>query len=56
MTKQNCPVSKENFRMDFAAIILQEAIYFAFPCSAKSLTKFNTKKQGFKHVLDLFVS
>ena len=56
MTKQNCPVSKENFRVDFTAIILQEAMYFAFPYSTKSLTKFNTKKQDFNHVLDLFVS
>ena len=33
--------------------ILQEAIHFASPTTAKSLTKFNRQIQDFKRVLDL---
>ena len=37
----------------FEAKILQETMYLTYPTWAKSLTKFNTKMQDFKRVLNL---
>ena len=48
-------ISKENLTLDylFTTKLLQEAIYFTSSIRTKSLTKFNTKMQDFKRILDL---
>ena len=52
MTKQTS-LKKSSSRLSFTAKILQEVMYFTSPSWAKPLTKFNTKMQDFKRVLDL---
>ena len=53
MTKNKNLKEKFSNGLLFTAKILLEAMYFTFPTWTKSLTKFNSKMQDFKRVLDL---